>query len=520
MNLAKGAMLVIRKLLARLRHNKTDADNQDMPPFSRKFSGRLTVDEKNLRQRFERCDDIKYRHIKVPALGYRHTLVVYVEGLVKQDVLNRDIVGALLVMPEGGSKQNLADLVSVGQTTLESRLEDVENNVLSGKILIIADGSREALLIDATDWPMRAIEEPVQERTIRGPRDGFTEVAKINLGLIRRRLPDPSLKVEMIKVGRRSKTDVAILYIDDVADNDVVQGIRERTKSIDIDGLMDSGALTELISERTISPFPLLLNTERPDKIVGGLLQGKVAIITDGSPFATLAPTVFADFYQSPDDYYSHPLFATLARLLRLFGLFFASTATAVYTAVVSFHYDMLPQDIIIFIAETREGVPFTPFVEAILLELAVELIREASLRLPGPIAPSIGIVGALVLGQAAVDARLVSPVLLIIVAASLLANFTLPNFEAAQTIRYLRFAMLFAAGFLSGYAIIIVWLVVAAHLCNLQSFGVPYLWPLAPLNVTELGDNIYRRPWRWMRARPRMTAGKNVTRQKGVESK
>jgi hypothetical protein len=230
---------------------------------------------------------------------------------------------------------------------------------------------------------------------------------------------------------------------------DLVQEVKERLDAIDVDGTIETGVIAELISERTITPFPLHMSTERPDKVIGSLLQGKAVILSDGSPFALVVPSVAGDWIQTPEDYYIHPLFATIARILRVVGVFAVTTLTAMYTAVILYHYEMIPSKIIFFIARTREGVPFSPLTEALLMEFMAELAREASIRLPGPIGPTLSIVGALILGQAVVSAKLVSPVLLIVVAVAFMAGSVITNYEASLALRYLRFPILVAAGFL-----------------------------------------------------------------------
>lgn len=432
--------------VSKLRAKKVTSDQKEVKYINMTQS--LIANERLLKDKFSRCEDVKFHKLRVQALNKR-ALLVYVEGLVNADILNRDIITRLLEFSPRKEGSGLENIVSGSEVKTFSSIQETEEKVLSGDVLLVIDGEARAYIIAARKWPMRGIEEPVQERTIRGPRDGFTETAKVNLGLIRRRLPVSSLKIESIDVGRLTRNKVSVLYIDSIVDKDLVTEITERIKAVDIDGVFESGMLGELITERTISPFPLLLNTERPDKVTAGLLAGKVAIVVDGSPFCMLAPVVFADFYQVAEDYYMHPIYAFFTRLLRFMGIFVATTATAAYSAAIAFHYEIIPRNIIVFIAQTREGVPFTPFVEAFLIEIIVELIREASIRLPGPIGPTIGIVGALVLGQAAVDARLVSPVLLIIVAVGLMASFNIPNYEAALSLRFLRFGILGAAAFL-----------------------------------------------------------------------
>ena len=415
------------------------------------FSGDLNADEALVRKTFARCDDIIYRNLVVPALGNRRVLLVFVEGIVDRTIINRDIIGRLLATPirGGNAPDTIADLVSAGKVSWHRSMEQVKSRVLLGGVLALTEGSLKALFLETRQWPARAIDDPPQERTINGPREGFTEVLRTNLGMIRRRMPTPSLKAERMTAGRRTVTEIVVVYLDDVADPRVVAETRARIRAIDTDSVLHTAVLGELIGERTKSPFPLVLNTERPDKVVGNLLQGKIAILVEASPTAMVVPATFSDFYHSPDDYYTYPLFAALARALRFASIFIASSLTAAYTAVLSYHYEMIPRNIVTFIAESREGVPFTPFAEAILLEGAVEVIREASLRLPGTISTTIGIVGTLILGQAIVNARLISPVLLIVVGLSFMANYTIPNYEASLAVRYARFPILLAAGFL-----------------------------------------------------------------------
>ncbi|MTI96208.1 MAG: spore germination protein [Firmicutes bacterium] len=444
-----GGEFVLKKLLARLKPNiRGSKANTSQKPD--KLTGKLKTDEQLLRNLYKDCDDVKYKKVVVPAMGMRQALILYVEGLVDSSTLNRDIVSKLLeVKQQNEQVRHIADLLAVGESSTFTRIGEFANDILQGKVAIILDGYAEVTMIDTKNWPSRGIEEPIQERLIRGPREGFTEVIQMSLALIRRRLPDPNLKVHCREVGRRSRTKIAVAYIEDVCNLDTVEEIKERLAAIDIDGILDPGATAELITERTITPFPLFLSTERPDKVVGGLLQGKIAIIADGSPFVLLAPVTAADFFQLPEDYYMHSIYGTLARMMRFIGIILGTTATAAYTAVVSYHYEMIPQGIIVFIAETRQAVPFSPITEALLLEGAVELLREASIRLPGPIGPTLSIVGALILGQAAVDAQLVSPVLLIVVATSFLAGSSIPNYEASLAIRFLRFPLLVMAGYL-----------------------------------------------------------------------
>ena len=437
---------MIKRIFGLFKGKKNSGrDQQDKPRLS--FSGNFKKNEELLREVFRDCGDVKTKEVNIPSLGGRRAILRYVEGLINTDTLNRDIVAKLL--ERGKEAKDIGELVTAGEVTVTADAWQYAADVLMGRVGIIVQGENRAHLIEAKDWPKRAVEEPLQERLIRGPREGFIEVVQDNLALVRRRLPDPNLKVIMFEVGCRSKTKVAMLYIEDICNLDTVREIAERIRAIDIDNLLESGCLEELIVERTWSPFPQMLQTERPDKVAAGLTQGKVALITDGSCFVALAPVSFNDFLQVPGDYYMDYLYGTIARAIRFVGLFMGTTLVASYVAVLSFHYEIVPTDIVVFIAETRVGVPFDPLTEAILLELSSEILREASIRLPGPIGPTLGIVGALILGQAAVAAHLVSPIMLFLVALTFILSSIIPNYEASTAVRFLRFPLILVAGFL-----------------------------------------------------------------------
>lgn len=439
---------MLKKFLGKLLGKKKDGPGGGSNKPRNNFTSDFKKNEKLLEDIFRDCGDVTVREVTIPALGNRRATLRYIQGLINTDTLQRDILGKLLE-PHPEAIKDIKGLISGGEVTVNDSPEEFAGKVLLGKVGIILQGDAQAYLVEAKDWPKRNVEEPLQERLIRGPREGFIEVLQVNLALIRRRLPDPNLKMIILEVGRRSKTKVAILYIEDVCNLDTVREIEERIRAIDIDILLESGCLEELIVERTFSPFPQVLQTERPDKVAAGLAQGKVAIVTDGSCFVALAPVIFGDFIQIPGDYYLDFLFGSIERVLRFVGLFLGTTLVAAYVAVLSFHYEIVPTNIVIFIAETRAGVPFDPLTEALLLEFASEILREASIRLPGPMGPTLGIVGALILGQAAVSARLVSPIMLFLVALTFILSSIIPNYDASSAARYLRFPIIIAAGFL-----------------------------------------------------------------------
>jgi len=362
---------------------------------------------------------------------------------------------------------------------------------------------------------MRSVEEPKTAAVVRGPREGFSETLRVNTALIRRRLRDPDLRMKNYKVGRRTRTDLVLCYIEGVADPRVVEKVERRIQSIELDGVLESGYIEEMIQDDFWTPFPLIQNTERPDSVVSHLLEGKVAILVDGTPHALIAPAVFTQFYYSPEDYYERYMIATFLRFLRLLSLIFALLGPAFYIAFVSFHTEMLPSSLAIAMAAGRATVPFPSIVEALLMEISVEILREASVRLPGPIGPTIGIVGALVIGEASVTAGLVSPLMVIVVGLTTISSYANPSYNAAISLRLLRFPIMIVAAGFGLYGIVLSLMLLLHHLVKLESFGVPYMAPMAPLRWQDVKDLLIRVPWTMMKKRPSIYRPQDPVREK-----
>ncbi|WP_158212368.1 spore germination protein [Natranaerobius trueperi] len=478
-----------------------------------------------MKQVFENCDDIDFRKIKISDSNIT-ILTVFVDGLVNEDMLNRDVIKALSnhapneTYSKKISKETVRERLFTTSTEVEEKTQfnELINDILAGQTAVIVDGLDKGFTIDLREWESRGIEEPANEQSIKGPREGFTETIRFNTAQLRRRLKTRDFKIQHLKVGRQTKTDIAVTYCENIADPKVIEEVLNRVNKIDIDGVLESSYIQELIEERSISIFPEILDTERPDKVVGHLLEGKVAILTDNTPFALIVPVTMIEFFHTPEDYYNRYIFTIVQRLLRFSSFFVATCLPSLYILLTTFHYELIPVDIIFAAAQAREEVPFPPILEVVLIESMVEFLREASLRLPGPIGQTIGIVGALVIGDAAVDAELISPALVIFTAATMLGSFAIPNYSMASAVRLLRFPLLLMTGAFGGFGFVITWIIIAVHLCNFYSFGIPFLQPVAPLKASEQRDTIYRTPLRWMRKRPTGSVNKNVRRQKGVE--
>lgn len=399
-------------------------------------------------------------------------------------------------------------------------LDDVTTKLLTGDVVLMAKGLKVAFRMPATGFEHRTPEEPAAEPVVRGPKEGFVETAAVNIALVRRRLHDPRLRVESFTLGKRSNTPVTVLYLAGVAWPELVDEVRKRLKRITIDGVIESGYIEEMIEDAPASPFPLVKSTERPDVVAGELLEGRVAIITDGTPHALVVPTTFTSGMQAAEDYYQKWPMASFTRMLRYLFLVIALLGPASFIAVSTYHQEMIPTQLLLSIMSAREGVPFPAVVEVLLMEIAFEALREAGVRLPKPVGQAVSIVGALVIGEAAVQAGLVSPILVIVVAITGIASFVIPMFPLALAIRLLRFPMIILAGTFGFYGVALGLIALSVHLASLRSFGVPYMAPTMPVTPTDFKDLFIRVPWWAMVNRPKFMPVMNRKRQKPERNK
>lgn len=384
------------------------------------------------------------------------------------------------------------------------------NNLLNGNIIFLFKACNNFFYIEAASMEGRGIEEPTSQNIIRGPKNSFTEKINSNVLLIRKIIKNEALRLESMSIGNVTKTSLYIIYINNIAKPKIVQEIRDRLKKIDIDGILDSGYIEELIKDDSYSIFPTFLNSEKPDSVSAALLEGKVAILVDGTPYVLTAPAVLFDFLQVSEDYYHNYIIASITRIFRAIAFFLTLLVPATYIAVTTFHQEIIPTPLLIGIAAQREGVPFPTLVEALLMEFAFEILREAGIRMPKAIGSAISIVGALVIGQAAVDAGIISAFMVIIVAITAISSFAIPNYEMANAIRTLRFIFMLIAGVLGLYGIVMGLIILTLHLCKIKSITVPYLTPVAPKVKGTFKDTFFRFPLWKMKYRPTGIAGKN----------
>lgn len=463
---------------------------------------------KSIKEQLKDCDDIVYREVEVGTASTQKAALIYVDGMADKILLNEFVLTHIMltvrVTPPSIEeiKKKLASQMK-DQAIAVSEMKEVETideailNILSGETVLLLDGYDKIIIIASKGWPARGVSDPITEGVVRGPRDGFTETIRVNTTLIRRRIRDPRLKLKAMQVGLRSKTDVAVFYIEDIVDKRILEEVIKRLEGIDIDAILDSGYVEQLIEDEWHSPFPQIQNTERPDVAAAALYEGKVVLAVDNSPFALILPSSIIAMMQSPEDYYERWNIATAVRFIRYLAATFSLLLPSLYVAVTSFHPQMIPTALAITLNVNRRGVPFPAIVEALIMEFTIELLREAGVRLPKPIGATIGIVGGLVIGQAAVEAGIVSPLMVITVAVTAIASFAIPSYNLAIGFRLLRFLFIFSAGFLGLYGVTLAILMLLIHLCSLKSFGIPYLHPFVTFidDFSDLKDTVVRVP-------------------------
>jgi spore germination protein len=438
--------------------------------------------------------------------------LVYMDGLVDKTAINMDILRPLLFQ-EWNEKDFWESSVSISQIKKIEKWSVIEQALLNGKSILFMDGQLTALELETQGWPQRGIQEPSIETSLRSSHQGFTETASQNIALIRRYIPTRELKVKECNVGERASAKLSILYLADVATEEVVREMECRIKSLKVDAILNTGVLEELIEDNSYTPFPQLSVTERPDTVAHQLLKGRIAVVVDRSPGVLIGPMSFPSFFQAIDDYNVRWIPASFIRLLRFIAFFIAIFAPALYIAMISFHYEVIPLKLLLTIGVSRERIPFPPILEALLMELVLEMLREAGVRLPAPIGQTIGVVGGIVIGQAAVQAGLVSNVMVIVVSITAIASFIVPDLEMAAGIRIIRFPMMLISALFGMIGIIIGMMVLVIHLLSLESLGFPYSSPISPLHISDMKDAFVRLPQRMLNKRPLSVKPKQLKR-------
>ena len=489
-----------------------------------KISTNLKDNEEYLRNRLKNCQDILIRPMKLGKEGKTDCLMVYIEVTVSNMMLDDSAIGKMVNHFWESSPESIMEFVSenslgIADVQKLSDMEKVITALLAGNAVFFLDGYNQAMKISSKGYPNMGVTQAETEKVLRGSREGFSDMVKTSSALIRKRIRDTRMKVEQMEVGVRSHTVIQLLYMDDLVQEELMEEIKSRLNKFEIDGILDSGIIEQLTEDSWYSPFPQYQTTERPDRAAQEILNGKVVLLCDNSPAALIMPGNFNSFMESSEDWNNRFEMVSFLLILRYLAMIGATILPGLYLAVIRFHTQILPVNLILSFAQAREGVPFSSVTELLFLELAFEMIREAGVRIPGPLGNTIGIVGGLIIGQAAVEANLVNPMVVIIVALTALGSLAIPVEEFASAFRLLKYLFLFLGGYLGIYGIVLGAYLTVSHLAGLTSFGIPYLVPFVKKEkVSQVGNGIFRIPMRKRKERPVYASEKERIRLKWRE--
>ncbi|MBD2872088.1 spore germination protein [Paenibacillus arenilitoris] len=465
-------------------------------------SSRIEVNEAYLREQFHNCSDIVFRSFQLQ--DDTKLLLVCFDGMTKLQGVEENVLKPLIFngLPQGIDRiQSLEEIfgrewLPLTKVKTDVSLKDLTNHILQGSLAILVDGEASALVAQLQGFETRGIQEPRKEATLRGSKEGFVENLRTNTTLIRRRIIHPQLKIESYTVGKYTQTEVILAYIQGLAEEKVLGEVREKLGKIELDGVIDSAYIEEWIENNSFSIFSQIQNTERPDIVTAGLLEGKAAILVNGTPFALILPVTLWSGLQSADDYFERFIFVILTRMIRYIMTFVSFALPALYVALSTFHPEMIPSYLMIGIATARESSPFPTVIEVLIMMFVFDGLQEAGVHLPNQLGPVVSIIGALVIGQAAVEAGIISTPIIIVISLTGIASYTIPRYSATLPFRLIRYLLLFITGVLGfvGFAFGMIFLLI--HLVMQESFGTPFLSPVAPFDGKRIKDLFIRYPF------------------------
>lgn len=461
-------------------------------------------------------------NIKEIYIGKKRLVSIYLETITSSEQINNYVLKSIGKTIIDEENLNFKDIYKYFYNTIPSgslkelnTFKDLYNYLYSGFEIILVEDTKKGIAFEMRATLDRGVSTPTSEAIVRGPKDGFTENFNKNLGLIRRRIKSPTLFAKEKKIGRKTQTRVGILYMNDIADNSLINEVNKRLDSIDIDAIIDSGYLRELIEKDSKSNFPTIMSTERPDKACMALLEGKVIIILDNSPFALIIPTFFIDYFHTTEDYYQKSVNISFIRILRFIAFLISIITPAYYVAITTHNQSSIPSGFLLNFASQRQGVPFPGFVEALIMMIAFEILKESDTRSPSVGGSAISILGGIIIGDAAVSAGIVSPIMVIVISITAISALVFSSIDVVNAIRVWRILFLISAALLGIYGIIILGILFILKLCSIETFGKPFMFPFAPFNLKEQKDTIIRMSKDKLWNRNPLTAKKNLTRLK-----
>ncbi|MGJ7912648.1 spore germination protein [Neobacillus sp. LXY-1] len=484
----KSISLILKKLMK--KDVQPTAPNQGATSFKAVFQ---SIDENIsfFKDTFSESADLMIKDVEIR--NFQGTLV-YLDTMADQDKIQSEIV-----KPLRDKESLLFENLLPSNFVQSTNLIEGQEKLLNGFCIMFLDGVKEFYMMEVGLSKDRSIIEPSNEQVIQGSHEGFIENLSINLHLIRKSCRTANLTMEQIIVGDHIQTKLAMVYMKDLANKDIINEFKYRVNHISMDYIPSTGILQELIEDSTWSPFPQILNTERVDRVVNHLNEGRVAVLMEGYPACLIIPVTFFAFFQSPDDYNSRWMIGTFIRSLRLLSITIAVNLPAIYIAVIGFHFEVLPDELVLPVVSSIKNIPFPPLIEALVMELTIEMIREAGVRLPSRIGQTIGIVGGLVIGDAVVRAGLISNTMIVVVAITAIAAYSIPATEMSDAVRFLRFPHMILASTFGFVGISFGFMFTLAHLCRLESFGAAYFAPWAPFRLKDIKDTLIRLPlWKF----------------------
>lgn len=463
------------------------------------ISKNIKQNEQYIKYYFSNCFDLTLREVSFFNIGSKKALVVYLEGLVPKELIEEFLISKLNSEVTDSCTHDEFELIKyklgINDSQVHEGIQDTVKVVASGNPVIFVDGMEKCFEVDLSTPQGRNITEPTTESVTRGPREGFTESLTQNTILIRKKIKSCDLKMEKLKIGKQTNTDVAITYLYNKVNKKVLAELKRRLKSIDIESVLDTNYIEEYISDSYVSIFPMVFRTEKPDIAAAKILEGKIIIIADGSPVVLSVPVLFVEFLHAGEDYYIKYSSATLNRVVRFISLIITVILPSIYVSLITFHQELIPTSLIISVISSRQNVPLPALWENILMLVSFEIMREAGVRMPKVLGPAINIVGALVLGDAAVKAGIVGTATVVVVAITAITKFTIPSMELEVPIVIIRFFLMLLSGYMGLVGLVCGILLVGMRLVSIRSFGVPYMFPICPFSITMNEDEILRAP-------------------------
>lgn len=447
------------------------------------------------------CGDIVRREFRVGGGG--RLVMLYADNFVDLEALRESILETVMLeyrspQPKGILEALLEEAIAISEVKKITTVAEICDAVFWGDTVLLMDGDDFALQATTKQFPNRGISKAETEVVVQGPKDAFMEVMAFNIVLTRRRIRDPKLKLKRKKAGNRTKTDIALMYMEDLVRPEVLAQVEKQLDAMHIAGLLDSGSMEQLLERRKYSPFPQLQMTERPDKTASALLEGRVVLLADNTPYAILLPATLNTFFQAAEDYYERWEIMSFIRLIRYAAAFFAVALPGLYIAFAVYHPQLMPTALALKVASTRGAIPFSVIGEVLIMELAFELLREAGIRLPSPVSSTIGIVGGIIIGSAAVEAGIVSPVVVIVAALTGICTFVIPNVSIVSGLRISKYLVILLASVFGLFGVWAALLLLLGHLAGLTSYGIPYLYPYCSSSINndrDWEDSIFRLP-------------------------